>query len=307
MQGSIFQILHYLDRSLLAPLPEILTLAEGMARYFTTTAWHDVMEQLVFSTRKDFIRATILVKDSLDESHLDQRTLTAGLVACLCEQLPRALRKMVKAEARRSLTDAIDPAFLLQLLLPLTGKADTKLVRNIDPACTAAALRACLKYGMAEPASASFAVVAGQCLRLAQKLVLGFSSNASDSFPTPKVVYEMIVSHSHFAEAMVNSSEDLSPEGSQKLELVRLMLACVSTSTTQICVKADIWGVFFRSYRAGVGPTDASLRRLFYTVAKRKDVSRLSSSGLSPNRRDRLARLLPHTFLDDQFCVVNAG
>ena len=283
--GVVFQLLQFIERNLLVKAVEKYVLAKEIATLLNGPACHGLLGRMSASTREAFLQAALSVAASLEESDLsqaaNQQIVDTGLFIRLCELLPRSLRKTIKAmEGNRSSDEIVDPSFLIKSLVPLAGKFSSfnmALVSDLDSTCMAAALRACLKYGMTESSSTSFTEIASQCLRLARALLLSIAAAATNSFPSPAAVYEMIVSHSHFAESLVGSTDDHDSE-SQKRDLVLLMLTCVSLSKSPLSFGTDVWSVLFRAYGAGLGATDVSLRRLFYVATKRQDVSGYASN-----------------------------
>lgn len=254
-------------------------LAMEIATLLTSSTFHNVFGKMNAASRVSFLRATSAIKASLEESDESQaaicQTLESGLFVRLCELLPRALRKTIKALAvARSSNEVVDPRFLIEFLLPLTRKFATFDLTSVDArdsTCIASTLRACLKYGMTASNDTSCAAITSQrCLRLARSFVIGIPVSAVNNFPSPSAVYEMIVSHSHFAEAITNAN--IASEY-QKLQLVNLMLACASLSKSPLTVGTDIWKILFRAYGAGLGAADSSLRRFFFVVSKRQNVS----------------------------------
>lgn len=271
-------------------------LSEEIAFLLTNSMFHDEFEKMHFETRLSFLRAAMLTGASIDErdssQHSLQQRLESGLFVRLCELLPRALRKTIKSmPTTYSSKEVVNPLFLIELLLPLTTKFSTfdlRLLDTWDSKCLASSLRACLKYGMAEPTSAFFSEVASVCLRLARSLLIGIPLSAADTLPSPTVVFEMIVSHSRFSEALI---DDSSANGCQKLELVNLMLACSSLAKSPINIGADVWKILFRSYGASLNAPDCSLRRLFHVLSKRQSVSH------SLLLRQTLPRIYSHSIL----------
>ena len=269
-------MLHCTEDSFLLHAADKEGLAMELATLLTSSAFHDVFSKMNAASRTSFLRATSAIKASLDERVESQaaiyQTLESGLFVRLCEQLPRALRKTIKAmTVDRSSNEVVDPCFLIEVLLPLTrkfGNFDLTSFDAWDSTCIASTLRASLKYGITESNATSYASY--QCLRLARSFVISIPASAANDFPTPSAVYEMIVSHSHFAETLTNANianED------QKLQLVNLMLACATLSKSPLAVGTDIWKILFRAYGAGLSATDSSLRRFFYVVSKRQNVS----------------------------------
>lgn len=273
----IFQLLQLVEITLLSKAEGKDNLAMEMAEFLTGTDCNNILNKTNATALVAFLQATSSINATLDGGNQSQstihQTLHTGLFVRLCELLPRALRKTNKAMEENRTNEIIDPSFVIKMLLPLAnkfGSFDMTQVASFDSGSTAAALRACLKYGMTECSSSSFTEIASQCLRLARSLVLSVPSEGSKGFPPPSAVYEMIVSHSHFAESLQGSLDDDASE-SRKLELVHLLLACVSLSKSPINFETDVWNALFGAYGAGLSATDSALRRIFYVATKRQD------------------------------------
>jgi hypothetical protein len=219
------------------------------------------------------LREVVEEEDSV-QSKLKE-TLTTAIFVRLCELLPRSLRKRTKAQEA---SEVLASDVIVDWLCPIVGEFpsfDMECLAVLDPKCIYSALRACLKYGMLPlEGLESFGAISSRCLRLARELVLGIPAASSKtpetgSFPSPSEAFEMVVSHSQFNQCLTAVPNN-SLGATRKLELIRLMLSCVSLSDTVIVFEKGIWDSLFRSYDASVGIIDATLRRLLYISTKRQ-------------------------------------
>jgi hypothetical protein len=240
-------------------------------------AWLKAMEG---STRLAFLEISVILRTVLDERQENQATLRCALGIALlhrlCDQLPRLLRKESKATSGK-LSD--DKTFAsLHLIEWLSGLTKDSSNFGMDDQCMwssssiGLAVRACLKYGMAETDSQAFAATAAGCLRLVREILLCIHSappvlKANLALPSPEEVFELVVSHSQFHASMCEQSNS-HPNEDRKLEAIRLLLTCISIATTPIELAKHVWDTFFAAHNAGVSVVDSTLRRLLYIASR---------------------------------------
>jgi len=250
--------------------------SQKLCNYLKKTSLEDVFKLLHENDRPFFLRSAIALKNALMVDSAGQVPVGQDLVTILftrlCELLPRILRKRAKEVEQKPPTahGAIKPCLLIAWLYQIVGelpKGSMDLKVALEGKCVVSALRGCLKYGIAPVSSTYWAALASDCLKLARELVRVITLESA-SFPPPEDVYEMVVTHSRFAESLKDPS---GVAETRKLELVRLLLACVSLSKATIVFRVEIWNALFIAYGAGVGIVDVSIRRLLYLATRKQD------------------------------------
>lgn len=281
----VLEMLSHAKKEMLARAEKRVNLAYKIANALKSpNLMKSTLRKIDISTQVSLFRVALVLKDVMDETNDAQSRaksiLSTALFVRLNEILPRSLKKYIKAAEEDFLVgEVLEPAMIIDWLCTLVGEFpsfDMECLASLNPKCASASLRACLKYGMINfEGIEAFAGITPDCLKLARELVLGIAPGLSlsqagpDDFPTTSEVYEMVVSHSNFFEAL--EAPGGGPGGARKLEMLRLLLSCVSLSKTTIVFDTVVWEALFRTYRAGVNAADHCLRRLLYVATKKQE------------------------------------
>jgi hypothetical protein len=186
----------------------------------------------------------------------------------LCSDLPKALRSFHRADAeeKRVGSDVVLKSLnLLQFIL-----TSTELSLPVDQetiVCLGIVLKTCLKHGITDQ-SPEWAITAA-CLRLA-RLTLGQMEKIgglSDAVQVPtisaRIVFRMVVTHSKFHVALASkASKDKTASVMMRLELIRLLICCVSMARAEISFDRTLWSTLLSTFDAGVTAFDEAFRRL---------------------------------------------
>jgi hypothetical protein len=280
----VFKLLRWVDSRHLISQDGTTALAKNINQCLKSSSFQKhLFGDMDAAARFGFLQIAVTVTGALtnvggSEGALLRQEICSALFVILCVQLPRSLRKERKAvQGHKPPTEKIlEPSLLIDWILPMVGgfpnDLDVDTLKAMDPTCVSTAVRGCLKYGMAEAESPIFLATSTKCLELARRLVavnVAPTSALHENTPSPSDVYSMVVSHSKFKECLTRNPGS-QERAARKLELVRLLLACVSRSESPVEFQKEVWDVICSSYNAGVGIIDTSIRRLIFVAVSRQ-------------------------------------
>lgn len=255
-----------------------VALATKVTEIMKEESFGTLLKNLGLPSFLSFLRGTMNLRYSIptnnDEQICIKAKLSVAMYEHLCQAYPRIMRKHLKAHVEsRGMTDAVDPTVIISCLSSLLldfPRFDKKSVLNTSSDCNTTLLRTCLKHGVAAVEMGNIdPEISASCLRLSRQIVVAFSaSSLSRTLPPISEIFAMVVSHSQFIASILECFKD-EKLGAPKLELVRLLLACVSLAPAAIDLPSPVWATLLAGYDAGVGETDRSLRRLFSIVIER--------------------------------------
>lgn len=196
--------------------------------------------------------------------------LSSTLLSLFCEWIPNEFKN------HDAHTGANCETILTWLITLLTDVEDydSEVFRAAKPSLVQKVYRCCLKHGIAGSVG-STRVVQAKCLKLV-RLLIGRLADPQSTLgkiqalvPTysPFEVFTMLTSHSKFDVALSRTEEDgkVLIDDCDQLEMVRLMICCVTLSPGSINIEPAVWAAVFSVFNAGLGSIDTAIRRLLYT------------------------------------------
>lgn len=187
--------------------------------------------------------------------------LTCAFTRC-CKLLPRLL----KSFARDNLSSTASLAALADVVIRILDRAscfDKELLSSYSDTIDKSMV-ACLKYGIMEADDQTACFIYGKCLKIVGRLLQTGSTNEPLASFTAGQIHSMVTSHSSFQKAV--SKKMYQPEKAssetQQLELIRLLILCVSIDGKRVKVDADTWVLILSAYDASMSDADRLLRRL---------------------------------------------
>jgi hypothetical protein len=270
-------MLRTVRKQILFNAAEKVSTSKQMLALLQSPTWTNVwLEGMDGSMRLAFLETSVILREVLDERQENQATLRCALGTVLwhrlCDQLPRLLRKESKAAGGTlSHETTIASSHLLVWLRGLASDTSNFVKDERGSSSLGSAVRACLKYGMAESDSQTLAATSAGCLRLVREVLLCIHSaspvsKANLKPPSPEEVFEMMVSHSKFHASMCEPS-NFKPNEDRKLEAIRLLLTCISIATTPVTLANHVWDTLFAAHNASISVVDSTLRRLLYVAS----------------------------------------
>ncbi|CAB9505999.1 Sulfite exporter TauE/SafE [Seminavis robusta] len=281
---QVFRLVGSLDSSFDVDSNVKVALCRKTTSFLMSSAFNKGAEAGILTTSAllAFLEGCVQLISFLDEDveveATVKRDLCPAFFARLCKLLPRSLRNHFKGNGEKLPSDpGVAPSLLIRWMCQLAKQlASFDMDSGILEKSVGSTLRSCLKYGMAEADDTARTKTATICLQLAIELVPAIHAaeiaGKSDNLPTAEEIYSMVVSHSRFQATLFESS-DGGQNDARKLELVRLLLSCVSLSTTTITFSSSVWDALFSAYNASVGVIDATLRRLLYVASTKQGES----------------------------------
>lgn len=201
----------------------------------------------------------------------------SNILIRLCNELPKSLRGLQRGDERER-DVVLKHLSLLQLILQESNEMGV-IWGNTTAVCLGKLLKSCLKHGVTDELTEE--AVSVNCLRLARAAFVeierirlsGFAGQVH--FIRAPVLFRMIVTHSKFQAALELERDEANLP---KLELVLLLLCCVSMAHGDISFEKTFLNLLSSNFNAGVTVLDAAIRRLIQvyteTVAERPEVSK---------------------------------
>jgi hypothetical protein len=256
-----------------------LSLSEGSMHISSPSAEADLLQIGV-----EILKASNASFDSVGESDA-KKQLRSALFCHLFELIPRCLKQHYgKRFGSTHVTQ--DPLHLFGLIFDLIEKVegyDDDTFIDSGSTSLQRMIRSCLKYGIADAiVSDKDQQIRSSSLKLIRIILTEVSSPSSSLkaffgsaiLPPAADVFKMVVSHSKFQSVISHSGDDTFDV--LKLELIELLLCCLSFSTEGIDIDASIWKTLISGFGAGLGQVDTALRRVFITYSQSAIHSKVS-------------------------------
>jgi hypothetical protein len=200
-------------------------------------------------------------------------TLALGFLGHCFGILPAMLKKRFRPSAQpqsdSKLVELLDAAAsilgCIQVNLPSSIVAQLS-ADNVDNC-----IRSCMKYCVQEDYGEALGAAMG-CVHLLQALLkltvpedvsIG-TLLAQSTFLHPKMLLNMIVSHSKFP-ALLKSDEE--SQRAIKLALFQLVNSCIGFGNQPFSLENTVWKVLLSTYTASMSPQDCALRRILFAAA----------------------------------------
>lgn len=209
-----------------------------------------------FSCHLKFMDLGICLLSSADgKAEDDSRILASWLLLRLCKLTQQGLRESKTQDSFFGPRDL--PLILLHRLVQLNQEYCSSFFEEDRQCLTGGFLRACIKHGMCSspvPVTPS-SLICLSVLRLfteptAQESPLCFLGTSNDP-PTEAFVFDMITSHSNFANILGEETH----HDSRKLEVLRLLHACLSAGI-HIKFQLSLWKSLGSEFNASLGECD---------------------------------------------------
>uniref|UniRef100_A0A7R9ZR07 Uncharacterized protein n=1 Tax=Craspedostauros australis TaxID=1486917 RepID=A0A7R9ZR07_9STRA len=214
--------------------------------------------------------------ESSDPSIVSAQSLSTSLLHGACRYMLR-VRKQKNRLMKKFDEFDVDGA-LSNIMLVICDIAQNRLShRHTTPERDTAALlftqvvRRVLKDGIV----ANAGEVQTLCLKVARLVVCDFHNTTADKTTglvhemdtsddngqtlESSDIFEMIVSHSQFAEAFSNESAS----NDYTTEMMKLIICCYSTAASKPTVDAEVWAVLAKPFRAGTTLYDQLFREFY--------------------------------------------
>lgn len=254
----------------------------------TTQCLQEVLDSLEKGTlvlpvqqEMQIVSLVACVAASKQEMENDESAVISKALYRCCKIIPKLLKKVVR-------TKGADEELLVmfEALLGYTATLWERRGRFNDGNILSvlnSMILSCLKYGMMDASDFASSSLFGGCLKII-RLILSPTSEGRISIEgtiSPGQVHAMAVSHSAFDLAISakdesstllksrpiskGDSEAKFCDGlSQRQELIRLLLCCVSIDVSHVKISTDVWGSVLSAYDASTSVTDGLLRRLLF-------------------------------------------
>jgi hypothetical protein len=259
-----------------------LSLSEGSMHISSPSAEADLLQIGV-----EILKASNPSFDTVGESDL-KKQLRSALFFHLVELIPRCLKQHYGK--RFGSTHVIhDPLNLFGLIFDMINKVEGYEDGTfIDSGSTSLQrmIRSCLKYGIADAiVSDKDQQIRSSSLKLIRVILTEVSSPSSSSTPfvgsatVPPAadVFKMVVSHSKFQSVISHNGDETFDV--LKLELIELLLCCLSFSPEGIEMESSVFKTLISGFGAGLGQVDTALRRVFIAYSQSAIHSHVSTFG----------------------------
>jgi hypothetical protein len=257
-----------------------LSLSEGSMHISSPSAEADLLQIGV-----EILKSSNASFDSVDEIDAKKR-MRSALFCHLLELIPRCLKQHYgKRFGSTHVTQ--DPLKLFGLIFDMIDKVDGYDDGTfIDSGSTSLQrmIRSCLKYGISDViVSDNDQQIRSSSLKLIRMILTEVSSPSSSlkaffgsaTSPPAADVFKMVVSHSKFQSVISHNGDDTFD--GLKLELIKLLLCCLSFSPEGIDMESNVWKTLISGFGAGLGQVDTALRRVFITYSQSAIHSKVSS------------------------------
>ena len=207
--------------------------------------------------------------------------LVSTMFALFTELLPHFLK-----EDHHGLGLKCDNLLTWSIALVEANEHDLRVYTTLKPSSIQRLCRSCLKHGISG-SKISIAHTASKSLKLVRALLSRSASAGSDIekvsqiLPVPSAceLFTMMTSHSKFASTLAETPDQVDGRDKEtKLELLRLMLCCATTSTGPIRVAPEVWTAIYSAFDAGLGEIDTAIRQFFFACSKLDSQVSLSST-----------------------------
>lgn len=221
----------------------------------------------------------LLVSENIEEplhETLTHGPLASTVLVCALQAVHNSLKKHFKAVSPESSRES-GPFCMKTLdrmlsLLKTAMQYDESLLLLYEASNVVTnAVKSSLKYGLTHALDTDSSI-SERCLRFVRTLLVHVSDQTSSLHVLkdqcvlldPSTVWVLVTSHSHFYEVITGAvvEGDITKSYRTVLELVRLMLVCVSMSNDTIPFDKEVWTSVMSSYNAGTTEMDISLKRL---------------------------------------------
>jgi hypothetical protein len=261
-------------------------LSEGVLRLSTSILEHGWLSRDT-ETEKVCQLGILLVSKCQTQMTSDEMPsvtsrLASTIFVLLCEFLQGSY-KVQSSEAHSSLGAKSVLTWLISLLEDV-HEFELEVFQHVKPTLLQKVFRSCLKYGLTRSTEYNQDVPV-LSLQLVRALLTRLSNSPigilKEHLPTPSPaeVFMMLTAHSKF-HVVLSQSEGVDGDRTgdrARLEVVRLMLCCVTLSPGETTIEPAVWKTLFSAFNAGLGELDTTIRQLFYAYCKQPNVSVLSA------------------------------
>jgi hypothetical protein len=280
-----------------------LSLSEGSMHISSPSGEADLLQIGV-----EILKASNASFDSVGESDL-KKQLRSALFCHLLELIPRCLKQHYgKRSGSTHVTQ--DPLNLFGLIFDMIDEVegyDDGIFIDSGSTSLQRMIRSCLKYGIADDiVSDKDQQIRSSSLKLIRKILTEVSCPSSSpkaffgsaTLPPASDVFKMVVSHSKFQSVISHNGDDTFD--SLRLELIELLLCCISLSPEGIDMESSVFKTLISGFGAGLGQVDTALRRVFIAYSQSEIQSKVSRFGrlhghvLHTTLTNRLSRWKPN-------------
>jgi hypothetical protein len=261
-------------------------LSEGVLRMSTSILEHERLSRDT-ETEKVCQLGILLVRKCQSPMKSDEipsvtSRLASTMFVLLCEFLQGSY-KVQSSEAHSSLGAKSVLTWLISLLEDV-HEFELEVFQHVKPTLLQRVCRSCLKYGLTRSTEHNQDVPV-LSLQLVRTLLTRLSNSPIGMLkehlptPSPAEVFMMLTAHSKF-HVLISQSEEVDGERTcdrARLEVVRLMLCCVTSSPGETTIEPAVWKTLYSAFNAGLGELDTTIRQLFYAYCKQPQVSVLSA------------------------------
>lgn len=259
-----------------------LSLSEGRMHISNPSAEADLLQIGV-----EILKASNASFDSAGKIDA-KKQLKSALFCYLLELIPRSLKQHYgKRSGSTHVTQ--DPLNLFVLIFDMINKVegydDGTFIDSVSTSLQRM-IRSCLKYGIADAiASDKDQQIRSSSLKLIRMIMKEVSSPSSSlkdffgsaTLPPAADVFKMVVSHSKFESVISHNGDDTFDI--LKLELIELLLCCLSLSPESIDIESNVFKTLISGFGAGLGQVDTALRRVFIAYNQSAIQSKVSRFG----------------------------
>lgn len=257
-----------------------LSLSEGSMHISSPSAEADLLLIGV-----EILKASNASFDSVGESDL-KKQLRSALFCHLFELIPRCLKQHYGKKIGSTYVTQ-DPLNLFGLMFDMIDKVegyDDGILIDNGSTSLQRMIRSCLKYGIADViVSDKDQQIRSSSLKLIRMILTQVSSPSSSlkaffgsaTLPPAADVFKMVVSHSKFQSVISHNGDDTGDV--LKLELIELLLCCLSFSPEGIDMESSVFQTLISGFGAGLGQVDTALRRVFIAYSQSAIHTKVSS------------------------------
>lgn len=199
------------------------------------------------------------------EANEDISLLLSHAFVRSCKILSRLLKGFARNRQTSTSSLLLTATSMISNILDKTLNQDTvsHFLNAIDKSIVT-----CLKHGITEADDKLSCQVSGECLKVVSRILnVSQCNNFTLSEFTPGQIHSMVVSHSSFQRALSNQvsyQSSKSDDVTQQIELIRLLILCVSLDARHINVDESQLSSILSVYTASTDNIDRLLRRLIY-------------------------------------------